>query len=106
MMVVEFMKASGRETSAMEMDMKYLKMVIAIEDNTWIINLTEREFINGIMEKFMMGSGFRAKKTVSESGKDCSMTAIRENGKITRPKDSALTSGVMGTGMKVSGWHL
>jgi hypothetical protein len=29
--ITEFMKGSGRETSAMEMDMKFLKMGIVIE---------------------------------------------------------------------------
>lgn len=54
----------------------------------------------------MMESGFRAKKTVLEFGKDYLMTVIRGNGKITRPKDSVLIYGVMVTGMKENGLHL
>lgn len=90
----------------MAMDMKYLKMIIAIEASIWTINNTERVSLNGVMEKYMMESGFWAKKTVLEFGKDYLMTVIRGNGRITRPKDSVLIYGVMVTGMKENGLHL
>ena len=54
----------------------------------------------------MMESGFKAKKTVSEFGKDYSMIAIKENGKITRLKDLVLISGVTEISMKENGLHL
>jgi hypothetical protein len=104
--ITEFMKGSGRETSAMEMDMKFLKMGIVIEGSIWTTNHTEKVFINGIMEKYMTESGFKDKKTVSEFGRGCSMTAIRVNGKITKLKDSVLINGVMGTDTRVNGLHL
>jgi hypothetical protein len=100
------MKVSGRKISVMAMDMKYLKIIIAIEGSIWTINNTERVSLNGVMEKYMMESGFRAKKTVLEFGKDYLMTVIRGNGRITRPKDSVLIYGVMVTGMKENGLHL
>ena len=54
----------------------------------------------------MTVSGFKDKKTVSEFGRGCSMTAIRVNGKITRLKDLVLINGVMGTDTRVNGLHL
>lgn len=102
----EFMKVNGKETRGMEMDMKFSKMGIAIEDSILTTNRTEKEFINGIMEKFMMESGFKDKKTVSEFGKDYIMIVIRENGKTIKLKGLELIFGVMGIGMKENGLPL
>ena len=63
----------------------------------------EKEFINGIMVRFMMENGFMDKKTVSEFGKDCIMIVIKENGKTIKLKDLELIYGVMEIGMKENG---
>ena len=57
MMIEKYMKDNGKTIKEMVMDMKFIKMETVIEDSLLIINLMEKEFIVGLMEKFMMESG-------------------------------------------------
>lgn len=63
----------------------------------------EKEFINGIMEKFMMENGVWDKKTVLEYGKDYLMIVIKENGKTIKLKVLVLIFGVMEINTKENG---
>jgi len=76
------MKVFGWEIRKTVRDLKFIKIKELIEAISKIINHMAKVFILILMEKFMMGSGFKVKKLGLGYGKDFLMILIWENGLI------------------------
>ena len=53
------MRGTGNMISEMGKALKDIPMVIATLGNSNLVELTEKECIPGVMERFMMGSGIK-----------------------------------------------
>ena len=76
---------------------------IGIEAILKTVRLMELVFINGNLEKFMMGIGRKDLKAVMECGKEKTEKFILENGKTPKRMGLESTLGQTETSMKGSG---
>lgn len=74
------MKVCGCQIKKMDKGLKYIKIKELIEGILKIINHMVKAYIHILMEKSMMGSGFKAKKLALGYGKDCLMILIWGSG--------------------------
>jgi len=57
MTIIGFIKAFGNKIKEMEKDFNYFQIEIIIKVIFVIINLKEKEYFNGNLDKFMMDNG-------------------------------------------------
>jgi hypothetical protein len=60
--MVEFMKGDGSRIKSKDMELSFFQMETDMKVTMWIAGLKETDFINGLMESYMMVSGFKEKK--------------------------------------------
>ena len=83
--------------------MKDIPTEIHILASSNMVERTEKEFILGKMEKFMMVNGIKDSNRVMEYGKVYTMIHILVNGKIQKHMDTEFILGQMVINTKVNG---
>ena len=89
------MKVIGLKTKDQVEVLKYSCLAILIKVNLTMESLMEKDYINGLMEKFMMENGNMESKKAMEFGKGLIKTHILVNGKTTRQMVTGFINGKM-----------
>lgn len=97
------MKVIGLRIRGKEEDLKLIKMETSTLATTNMEKLMEREFILGIMEKFMMVSGKKDWNMATDCGKEWMVIHLSENGIIQKQMVLEFMSILMEIDMKALG---
>lgn len=77
---IEFMRECGLWIREIKKDMNDTAMVIHMKEILIKVKLMEKEFITGLMVKYMMVNGVKELKMVTECGKEYLVIVIWDNG--------------------------
>ena len=101
--IIEFTKASGSKTNAMEEGSKYLQMVTLTKEPTTKENPRGEAFTLGQTAKFMTENGRKERSTATVFGKVRLETLILVSGLKTKLKGMEYMSGKITINTKESG---
>ena len=87
-------------------DMSVIAMEILMRVISRKVKLMVKEYIIGLMEKYMMANGVKELKMVMECGKESLVIAIWVNGSILKLMDMEYISGKMEIGLRVAGTNV
>jgi hypothetical protein len=100
---IGFMKGNGSMILEKEREWKDIVMETDMKEIFIMERLMEKEFIIGLMERFMMVNGEMELRKVMECGEVFLVIHILVNGRIVKLMGMEYISGKMETGMKVLG---
>jgi hypothetical protein len=87
----------------MEKDMRGIQITTGMREISLMERLMVREFIHGLMQKFMMENGGMVLRKAMEYGRESLEIHILENGRIVKQKAMEYISGRTEIGMKENG---
>jgi len=100
---IGFMKVNGSMIIGKEREWNDIVMEINMKEIFIMERLMEKEFIIGLMERFMMENGGMELKKVMECGEAFLVIRILDNGRIVKLMDMEYINGKMETDMKALG---
>lgn len=100
------MKAIGSMIREIRKDMSVIATATPTKAIFKKVKHMEKEFIAGLMEKFMMENGVKELKMAMECGKVYLEIAIWANGLTQKLTDTGYTNGKMGIDLRVAGTNV